>query len=110
MLGSEAFDIDADGIAVDYLPCTADHNTVSPMGPAENQRGYRIAGAREAQLVERIEGEVRLLANRDFADVGAAETTRRSAGRPTQHVEMADGRIIGQAIDHERMADTLHQI
>ena len=48
------------------------------MGAAQHQRGERIAGAGEAQFVEREEGEVRLLADRDRADVVAAEAARPS--------------------------------
>ena len=65
-------------------PCALDHDTVGGVRAAEHERGERVAGAGEAELVERVEGKVGLLADGDRADVGAAEAARRAFARPAQ--------------------------
>ena len=110
MLIAQALDIDAWRHPIDDPPLSGHHDPVGAMGAAQYEGGERIAGAGEAQLIEREQGKVGLAARFDPADVVTAEAAGRAFRRPAQRIEMADRRIIGQPIDHERMAHALHEI
>ena len=48
-----------DGAVLDH-PATADHHPVGARRAAQDERGQRVAGAGEAQLIEPIEREIGL--------------------------------------------------
>ena len=75
----QPLDIDADRHRVLDLPLPCDHHPVGSGCAAHHQGRERIAGAREAQFVELVEGEIGGLADGDLADVGAAKAARRFA-------------------------------
>ena len=78
--------------------------------PQSTRAAMRIARARKAQFVQREHREIGLLAHRDLADVAAAEAARRALGGPAQRIEMGDRGVIGQAVDHQRVADAFHEV
>ena len=92
-------------------PAARDHDPVGAGGAAQDQRGQRVAGAGEAQLVEAEQGEVGLHAGGDRADVGAAEAGGGAARGPAQRVVMGDLlRAVHQALQQEGVAHGLDQV
>ena len=110
MLAAQSSEVHADWQSVHDAPGALDHHPVSRMSAAEHERRKRIPCSGKAQLVQREESQIRLLAQRDGADIVAAKTSGRAFRRPAQGVEMGHGGVIGQAVYHHGVAHALHEI
>lgn len=110
MSGPQLRDVKAKRKPVNQPPFAGDHHPVSPMGAAKDQRCQRITRAGKTQLVKGEERQIGLASHRDLADVGPAKAARRTPCRPAERIEVGHGRIIGEAVHHQRMSDTFHQV
>lgn len=111
MFVAEAREVDANGNAIGDAPGAGDHDAVGVMCAAQDKRGDRIARAGKAQLIERVESKIGLLAGGNGADVAPAETTRGTFGGPAERVEMSYvRRAVAQAIEHQGVAHAFHEI
>ena len=81
--GAASRDVHADGPAVLHQPLPPHHHAVGPVRAAQDKRGERVAGAGEAQLVQIVEGEVGLHADRDGTDVVAPQAARPNLRSPS---------------------------
>ncbi len=69
----ERLPVRADRVTVDHAPLPADHDAVGLLRAAEDEGGDRVMGAGEREAVEAEQREVGLPADRDGADVVAAQ-------------------------------------
>ena len=85
VLVAELRDVDADRLAVLDPPLALDHHPVGGVRAAEHERGERIAGAGEAQFVERVEARgrpaCRPRSRRCRRGRGSAPSLRSPSGR-----------------------------
>jgi hypothetical protein len=103
--------IEAGDLAVFDQPAAADHDTVSAMRAAEDERGERIASTGKSQLVQLEQCKISHLADGNLADIGSPGTGRRTPCCPAQRILMADlADAITAALEQERRAHLLHQI
>ena len=80
------------------------------MRATEHERSQWITGTREAKFFQAEKCQIRLFADSNLTNVIAAKTGGRAFRGPTQRVKMGYRGIIGQAIDHQRVANALHEV
>ncbi len=73
MAGAQPVDVEPRNGPIDYAPLTANHEMPDTVSAAQQERGNRVAGAGETQLVEVEQREVGTLAGGDSAQRGTIQ-------------------------------------
>lgn len=81
VVGHESGKVQPFDLAVPHFPLASDHDAVRSVGTAQQQGGNRIMATGKSQFIELEQGEVSLLADRQFANVRTAQQARRIPGR-----------------------------